>query len=220
MEASPANNPYEPPVADTDAVRLPVLAWRARMSRRLLLLSTAASALTLLIVFGTSSRVWMPTSEHPQVRVANTLLGIAFVIIHCSAATMFCVWLHAAYKRSRSEVTNGPFSPALSVVSWFIPIVNLWLPLVVMRRLWQMSRAGVDWQQQAVPFYMAIWWPCAVLPWITSPLAELWRLGFGQELNFFWGVSVSCVCMAISTWLTSRLVRDITAMQRERLGVD
>lgn len=59
---------------------------------------------------------------------------------------------------------NTRFHPAWAMVSWFVPIFNLWRPKQMANDIWRGSRplasplAANEWRSVPVPAFMWLWW--------------------------------------------------------------
>jgi|SRR5882672_8102980 len=233
MEASPDNNPYSAPVATvTPRHVLPPLAQRARAARSLLLLNVPFTAVQIAIRI-----LWLAgVTDFGQVGSAS-VGGLAWRTFNGSSTMLglatplaFLLWFHAAYVRAHSGVPLARFTAGFSVVSWFIPVANFIVPLLATRHLWQLSRGGADWRREKAPSYIVEWW-CVwmlshfvVLAAVVSQAVVHWP-DFGGLAgltgpSFIVAILLSSVFSLCALPLVLRLVREITALQRERLGVD
>jgi hypothetical protein len=239
MEPSAPDNPYKPPgvvVAPDTAVatggRLPRLDVRARVLRGLLLLHYPYFAAYVVVRV-----LWLTdVSDFGQTGSAsvNTLPWRVFTgftsVLGLSTSIFFLWWMHGAYIRATRGVAYTRFTPRFSIVCWFIPLADFVLPLLAMRHLWQLSRRGADWREERPPPYINVWW-CA---WMGGTIVNLGALaviaiqygpGFSKspELHaprYLAFVLLSALLSTAALVLVRRLVREITAAQRERLGVD
>jgi hypothetical protein len=91
---------------------------------------------------------------------ALTLLGIVIFIV---TAIVFLMWLH----RSSSNLTafgywkSQGYSPAWTVGSFFVPIVNLFVPYQVTKYVWQKSRPATAEPfsfSNSPPGFFPAWW--------------------------------------------------------------
>jgi hypothetical protein len=147
-------------------------------------------------------------------------------IVQVLFAIAFLSWLHAAHTRARFEVDDARFKPWFSVVMWFLPLANLVLPPMAMRELWRLSRGGRNWRACKPPTTIVVWWGAWLLGWgipiaIAIALLGNWPSTVAHLQGSFDDLALLSSSLQITALvLVLRLVRDITAMQRERLGVD
>jgi hypothetical protein len=219
MESSPAVNPYEAPKTRTERRQLPRLVLRAAVARWLLLLHVPAVLIGSFVV--TARRMgWTSGNGHTAFIVVGLLAIPAALVLRLAEIAAFCLWIHAAYVRATSVVTRARFTPAASVGWWFAPVANFWMPFEVVSHLWRLSRSGDEWQRFRSPSYLGIWWGCWCASSLLGAAAFVVRFVEGSSP---WIVIENWVAPALSiiaTLLAMRLIRDITAMQHDRLGVD
>lgn len=96
----------------------------------------------------------------------------------------FLMWLGHSYANLPSLGATGlRFHPALVVLGFFIPIVNLVLPYIAMQELWRASApadADGHWSDLAGSKQITIWWTF----WILSALSYLIILGVPVASEF------------------------------------
>ena len=69
-----------------------------------------------------------------------TKTGMLTTAVSMLAAITFLAWQHRASKNIEPLTTKKPkYSPAAAVLFWFIPLVSLVLPYLVMKELWKDS---------------------------------------------------------------------------------
>jgi hypothetical protein len=233
MDSSPANNPYAPPSAALPTLGpLPPLKARARTLRRLLLAHYPYFAVYVVLRvlwlagisdFGEAGSASVKTGPWRVFTGLTSLLGFA-------TAIAFCQWMYSAYVRATRDVADARFTPGFGVASWFIPVANFVVPLLTMRHLWQLSRGGVNWRGVQPPSYVVVWWSA----WLGGMLMTFAAVGavalkYGRGFSSSpgvhapWYLALGMLSSLLGLWslvLVLRLVGDITAMQRERLGVD
>lgn len=105
----------------------------------------------------------------PEAAEANDLrqgfIGLAQVLLTVVTAVPFLIWQHRAYSNLREIGTGYLFaSPGWVVGYWFVPILNIYKPYVVMKELWQRSRVANklgDPRTVRVPATLGLWWASA-----------------------------------------------------------
>lgn len=201
------NDPYAPPKAEIARASLPSLSAKARVTRALLWSQ-------VVVRFG----FVLFHLAFPQRTPPSTIL--AAVIVPVTAAA-FCVWMHAAYTRVRSVAPDARFTPNWAVGCWFVPVVNLWLPLIATRELWKLSRGGDRRLDAGRSADFAIWWCGRWVQWLTPVAISALAIAFPNQPNSAqWVAFPGMLITGICAMLGSRIVNQITAMQRELLGVD
>jgi hypothetical protein len=108
----------------------------------------------------------LPLGIRPQ-DLPGLILGLTLVLLCLAVVTgvAFCVWLYQAYRNLRWWVKSElPFGPALAVLSFFIPFVNLVLPLLVLQVLWKASKPNLPaddpqgWRRARTSDLVTCWW--------------------------------------------------------------
>ena len=140
------------------------------------------------------------------------ITGLAQALVFLVTAVLFLVWFgrSAANLKRWSHPRHGT---AFSVVSWFIPIVSLWIPKQAANDIW---RAG---EHREVPGYVHAWWALFL---ITS---LLYNVIFGytpsqgdfEEFRTLNNLEIAGSAVSIVTAvLAIKLVRDASARHARR----
>lgn len=101
------------------------------------------------------------------VLLLQTAVGIIQFLVYVATVVFFCMWLHRSYKNLRALGAWGiGYSPEWAVGSFFVPLVNLFVPYRAVKELWQKSLQG--------PTYFASDSPSAIFPlwWLFWLLAN------------------------------------------------
>jgi hypothetical protein len=120
-----------------------------------------------------SSRVLALAQEFAmtEVEFRGWLQGSA-LIEYGITGVLFLAWLHQAYSNlSLTGTKKTKYSPEWAVGCWFVPFVNVGLPLVVVSELWGRSSAGNTveaLQGKRAPILVV----CGRLAFLTSLLRE------------------------------------------------
>lgn len=129
-----------------------------------------------------------------------------------------CVWLYAS--RRFAEAVNPGYRfrlrPVWAWISWFVPVVCLWFPYLVLA---DVRRATVRGRLMAG---IGAWWACWLIPGvfdqITVQLTGGW-LGAApltpavSAYPLFEGLAALLGC--VGCWLWVAMIREVTAAQRE-----
>jgi hypothetical protein len=161
-----------------------VTARRLRTALVVLLLGDAAAAWA--VVAGTYTlvqRVWLGLADRSmpgaiethvaQLEGARRLQGLLVV----ATAAVFLLWIRRAQRNLRMlGVDRLGFSPRAATAAFLIPVMNLVVPVRVVRELWLASppeRAdGVSWWQARRPVIVPAWWALVVISQGADPV---WR---------------------------------------------
>jgi hypothetical protein len=92
-------------------------------------------------------------------------LTILVLVITLAAVVVACVWQHRAASAARALGLPATHSPAWGVGSWFVPVVNLWMPYQAIR----------DCLPPDDPRRVAVlqWWLVLMGTWVLTFLAEV-----------------------------------------------
>ena len=150
----------------------------------------------------------------------DALRRIAFVqlAVFALAALAWFAWLHAAYsnlKAMGSEATR--YKPAMAIVYWLAPVVDLIAPHQIVKELWLRSATGNAVEKlppSRAPLLVTAWWIVFLVAsylggsWIQteSPLAPT-----ALSLAFD-AVAIAAALLAIA------IIRAITDLQRRAAG--
>lgn len=105
----------------------------------------------------------------PLATTNDTRMQIVAITLLVSLLTCFIVvgrWIYMACKMNHDVGTQGlQYTPGWSVGWLFIPIANLFKPVMAMAEIYRASFVSSDpiWQNRSLPFTFTIWWGCWVL---------------------------------------------------------
>lgn len=131
-----------------------------------------------------------------------TLMALFSILIAIGAAAAFSMWLYRALSNLRLTGEAGRYSPGYVVWAFFIPGLNLVVPVRAVREAW-VSDSG------RVPAYLGVWWGawilCNILSWTSAVL------GFRRdhENGLAIGIAGDAVTL-VAAVLAIRVVRELT----------
>ncbi|MGJ6960337.1 DUF4328 domain-containing protein [Streptosporangium sp. G11] len=150
----------------------------------------------------------------PRAPGADAVFGavtvFAILIMFFAATAIAAV---AAYLNWLIRARQGADRPAVApvLVSWFVPVVNLVAPAVLVDRLWWASRPPLDRRLRWTALLTA-WW----LSWLVASalvLARLWP-GASQGGTNLTGFGLTeLIAVAVASLLCAATVRQITGIQ-------
>ena len=125
----------------------------------LLIVGVAATAISLLAAV--LSLAFPPPGEDQElgddligtvVTLAVFLFAVLDFIVYLSTIVFFHLWLYRAHKNLRAfdPWCRTNYSAGISVGSFFIPFVNLALPYIAIKEVWQKSR------YRKTPIYLSL----------------------------------------------------------------
>lgn len=147
---------------------------------------TQALITTILIGMGLGflslllDAVHLRTLYDPRFLVQKDLLArlrlFAEYTDYCISALWFIlllVWSHRAYKNLYAFGLQGlSFSPLFVVVSYFIPLLNILFPFLILREIWKGSDPDFQaqdrsWKKRPTPLFLWVWWIALLLVLLT-----------------------------------------------------
>jgi hypothetical protein len=181
----------------------------ALWTQRLLWGLAALSLLAILFV-------WLRGFEPKEVGAAEAVLLIVQTLVFAVTAVVTLRWIYLANANARAlGAEDMMVSPGWAVGWFFVPLMNLVMPFVMMRELWKASARPKDWQMESAPAPILLWW----ILWIASGIAG--AVGFSlslepgaveggaAEIAYF----LSDLCLIPSLLLLAWIIGRLQAMQ-------
>lgn len=122
---------------------------------------------------------------------ALTPLGLLVGVVTVAAVVIACIWQHRAASAGRALGIPSRHSPAWGVGSWFVPIVNLWIPYAAVR----------DCLPPEHPHRPRVlhWWIAWLLASILSSVAGGTAL-FSTAAALVLSVPAALACLVVIAW--------------------
>lgn len=145
------------------------LSWVVQGFLGLTSLYAAALLLYTIVVFNALS-VWrlQPTpasqGELGSYLLLSTLATWVDMGLRAITGILFLVWLGMRYTDARVDTRLLRRTTGTAIVSWFVPIINLWWPAQAVKDLWHASRPdssrlGAIAARLPIPQVFFVWWP-------------------------------------------------------------
>lgn len=138
------------------------------------------------------------------------------------AMVLTAMWIYRAHANlAASGVSGLHFSPGWAVGCYFIPFINLIKPFDAMKELWNASMNGDQRFDSPAPPRIKTWW----FLWLGGNAASnagLRMLEFSSQQNQALPIALMAgggLALAGAAWYLLGIIRDVTAAQRQGLGV-
>jgi hypothetical protein len=137
-----------------------------------------------------------------------TPLGLLVGAVTVAAVIVACIWQHRAASAGRALGIPSRRSPAWGVGSWFVPIVNLWMPYSAVR----------DCLPPDHPYRRRVlrWWIAWLLAGFLSTVAASAAL-FSTGTALVLSIPAALACLAVIAWAPG-IVLAIAASHQEVLA--
>jgi Domain of unknown function (DUF4328) len=143
-------------------------------------------------------------------------LALLLAVVLLATVVVFLVWFHQARRNAGWSDWRQSLGPAWAIWGWFIPIVFLWFPLVVMLGIWRASQPAAERTRAAI--LPAAWWACWLLAWFTGYRHAVYTSTGpgGQSTTSFYSLffdgtfasrifaAAAAVLLAVIVWLVAR----------------
>lgn len=145
-----------------------------------------------------------------------TPIGLLVGVVTLAAVVVACIWQHRAASAGRALGIPSRRSPAWGVGSWFVPIVNLWMPYSAVRDCLPPEH---PYRPRVLQWWIA--WLLAASLSTTAAACALVSTGAALALS----VPAALACLAVIAWAPGIVVaiggahQDALAARAEETGV-
>ena len=160
----------------------------------------------------------------------ETLVRLAQLVAFAASAIVFLFWLHRAYKNLRPLGAEPRYSPAWAVAAFLIPLVNLFLPFLILQETWRASdpetidargaqALNLVVEDSSKSLMVVVWWGLWLLTVINAVIAYRWHTGrqvLNDDANASWLVVTMSLLLAVNSIVTLMLARKVANRQDER----
>lgn len=145
-----------------------------------------------------------PITTHSNLGPATMLV----LVLTLAAVVVACIWQHRAASAARALGLPATHSPAWGVGSWFVPIVNLWMPYQAIRDCLPPDDTGRPVVLQ--------WWLALMGAWTLSVLAEILSF-FSSGAGLAVAIPAALFCLFLLA-TAPRVVTSIASAHRAGLA--
>jgi hypothetical protein len=157
------------------------------------------------------------------VRIAQGL-GLA------SSGVVFLFWLHRAYANLKALGGEPRYRPAWAVAAFVVPVVNLFLPFLILQEVWRASdpetvdqkgakALNIVVEDSSKSLLVIVWWGLWLLAVIDAVIAYRWhasRQVLNDDAIASWLVIAMSLLLMVNSVITWMLARKVAARQDER----
>ena len=105
--------------------------------------------------------------------------GSNYTLVYVATTVLFGVWIYRAARNLRAlGASNLRFGPGMAVGSYFIPILNLFMPFQAMKEIWNASRTPLSKNLRAGNSLLTMWWTL----WLITFLIDNMQIQGGPPL--------------------------------------
>ena len=149
-------------------------------------------------------------------------IGLLYLPIYLTCVVLFCVWINRANKNVRALGAQGMrHAPGWCVGSFFVPIVNLFVPYKAVHEIYQASDPAADrsnWIRSRVSPDVGRWWGCWIVSCILGQIT--FRLAMSDDpamlVSSAWLGVLAGILAIPSALLAIRVVRTIHERQEQK----
>ena len=153
--------------------------------------------------------------------VTEDVAGVAtlFLVAYVASAVAFLMWqFRVSGNLLRFGASNQRFSSGWGVVTWFIPIVNFFLPYQVLAEIWRGSTATEQesWDKSPVPAVLGVWWGLHLVGSLLSLIAMRLQDGFPPSRESIVLDMIGTTATIVGGGILIYLVKKISDRQEDR----
>jgi heme/copper-type cytochrome/quinol oxidase subunit 2 len=154
--------------------------------------------------------------------------SLLFVLVQVAIVALFIVWMFRAAKNHEAlGRTNTRLGPGWAIGSWFIPVANLVMPVLIVQDLWRggdasRPRGDAHWRDAPGGWLVGWWWAA----WLVSLVrfsysgAGLHDSGSLDDIETSNTVAlVGVIVLAVAAVLAVLMVRALSRRQLDALRV-
>ena len=176
-------------------------------------------------------------TEFQSTDLVFLVIATLILVIEIVALIITLYWFYRANKNIHAFGAKEVSSPAMAVIWWFIPILDLWKPHSIAQQIWKASNPqimlsnGIEWKNSHRSNLILLWWVLFLLSifiglsgqFLNAPESEQLSLNdtyTGQSIPNYEGLLdlLSIIPAIISTLLFIRIIRQISAWQEIKSG--
>lgn len=150
-------------------------------------------------------------------RIADPALDATALIV-IVAFIVNAIWIYrSSYNARQQQDYAERMSPWWTLVSFVVPIVNLFAPYRGIKEIWLTAKDPGGWREPT-PRFFAFWWGAWIITNILSNISNAMTSRAEEPRDFIvadWMYLASGPLMIISAILFMRIMREVTARQSQ-----
>ena len=162
--------------------------WLVKLAIVTIILTTISIAVNVVYFAVTS----YPFEGESVLDDISSIIESLNLIVSIVAIIIMLFWYYRTSKNIHSFGAKQVWRPILSVIWWFIPIINLYMPYDVTQQFWKVSNPqtklvnGTEWKKTPRSDMIIIWWVLGI-----ASVVGVFVFGFGLGLHLALNYSIN-----------------------------
>jgi hypothetical protein len=155
-----------------------------------------------------------------HLKLSEILSHVLFMIAIAQNLT-FMQWFRRAYYNLHQKVNSLAYTDRWAVAGWFVPVINLYRPFVIMKELYVETERILE-QEYFIKFkrfnirVLFLWWIvysiCTLIGWAT--IYYIFNLENSEDLEIYYNLdTISRTLLVIFYLLHLKIIRDYSALE-------
>lgn len=218
----------------------------SRISEWLVILSVGiiiASIITLILTSYENLHFLFVGGTDDALYEMDAVVGSISSIIEFIVIIIALYWFYRANQNINSFGAKEISSPIMTIIWWFVPILQLWKPYKIAQQIWKSSKpetglsTGTEWKNLPSSNIIKLWWILGILPLLIVSIFVFYsifylgmnysdleqagqKLAESKEMLFYtnFGSILSSGLVIASTIFFIRMVKQISLWQEIKSG--
>ena len=228
------------------AMRIPSFHSISRISEWLVTLSVGiiiTSIITLILTSYENLQFLFVGGTDDALYEMDAVVGSISSTIEFIVIIIALYWFYRANQNIHSFGAKEISSPIMTIIWWFVPILQLWKPYKIAQQIWKASNpetglsTGIEWKNLPSSNIIKLWWILGILPLLIVSIFVFYsilylgmnysdleqagqKLTESKEMLFYtnFGSILSSGLVIASTIFFIRLVKQISLWQEIKSG--
>jgi hypothetical protein len=228
------------------AMHIPPFHSISRISEWLVILSVGiiiTSIITLILTSYENLQFLFVGGTDDALYEMGAVVGSISSIIEFIVIIIALYWFYRANQNIHSFGAKEISSPIMTIIWWFVPLLQLWKPYKIAQQIWKSSKpetglsTGIEWKNLPSSNIIKLWWILGILPLLIVSIFVFYailylgmnysdleqagqKLAESKEMLFYtnFGSILSSGLVISSTIFFIRLVKQISLWQEIKSG--